>query len=160
MAEKKMVAISHVAALITNNNFNKEKADKVIKELERLAKAPSTAAQNGTLNNNPNETVLRVPETMTTTSERLDYRDPDASVTRSITRDIEANPVQPIELSPQRKQVPRVDKAMNKTRKPVSARKKQSVLRVTAKKRKSVPRVEKNKKSTPAPIATRTRAKK
>jgi len=164
LADKIMVAVSHVSDLIGGIGDG-DKADEAMEELERLAEATRAADQNGTLNSdcneNENSAVPRVQTAPDIPTEPLEYRDPDANVTRSITQRMEKNPIQKVdEMQPPRKQVPRVDKSMDAATKTTIAKRKQSVPRVTAQKRQSVPRVEKNKKSTPSPIATRTRAKK
>ena len=117
LADKIMVAVSHVSDLIGKTGDG-DKADEAMEELERLAEATKVADQNGTLNSdcneNENSAVPRVQTAPDIPTEPLEYRDPDASVTRLITQRMEKNPIQKVdEVQPPRKQVPRVDKSMD-----------------------------------------------
>lgn len=62
-----MIAVSHVFNLIKGNTeYDKDKADKTMKELKHLVEATKIAEQNRTFNNNCNENenvaVLRMQE--------------------------------------------------------------------------------------------------
>lgn len=125
--------------------------------MERSVEAMNTVDMNKTLNKNCNTNnniaVPRVQKAPHIPTDRLKYRDPDASVTISITKCMETNSIISVdEVRPPKKQVLRGDKLMDAAIKTIIAKRKQSVLRVD--KRSKSTKTKKKIIATQTPIAS------
>ena len=161
VADKIMLAISHVADLVEDKGKNKE-AEKAVRELERLVRATNQAEQAGTLNktckDDDSSALPRVQEDATKqTPEDYEYIDPERPITRSMSHLIEEKDIKVDEIPSIKDQVPRVDSKMDQATKPSLAEKKQAIPRVA---KQNKPKKAKPKVTNTEPIATRTRSKK
>ena len=146
VADKIMLAISHVSDLIENNGNTEEiEAEEAIRELERLAQATNKAQQDGTLNKqcdgDETGTRPRVQEETTTMKtsafprvqeeatnqppESYDYIDPERPVTRSMSHIINNKQIKVDEIPSLKERVPKVDRRMDNVTKSTTEKRKQ-----------------------------------
>ena len=146
VADKIMLAISHVSDLVEDKGKTKE-AEQAVRELERLVRATNQAQQDGTLNkpckDGESNALPRVQEKATKqTPENYEYIDPERPITRSMSQCIDEKDVKVDEIPSLKDHVPRVDRKMDNATKPSIAERKQPIPRVArqSRQKKSSPK--------------------